>query len=90
MEPWTKLVLMKPSTYLVAKYCIFGGWISNKVNGSNNIVGGTMGTIYGTISIVGGTMRSSYGTMSTVGGTKALFMKQRAIFMEPWALFMEP
>ena len=68
-----KIVLMKPRICLVAKSCIFVGLVSNQVNRSMNIVGGTMIFIYGTMGNVGGTMSidgiSIYGTISISGGT---------------------
>ena len=89
MEPWMKLVLIKPWTYLVEKSWIFVDWISNKVNGTMSIVGGTMNSIYVTMGIVGGTMNSIYVTMGIVGGIMSNGHERVKQYKEPWTKFME-
>ena len=66
-----------------------GSWISNKVNRTMIIIGGTMISIYGTMSIVGGTMNSIYGTMSNIVGSMSNGDEVVEPYMKPWTKFIE-
>ena len=54
---------------LVAESCTFGGWISNRVNGTMIFICGAMSSNYGAMRIIGGTMSSNFGTNRNIGGT---------------------
>ena len=51
---------------LVVESCTFGGWISNRVNGTMIFICGAMSSNYGAMRIIGGTMSSNYGTLLMV------------------------